>query len=389
MIKKNIDVLIVARPDHSMQIYNALLGQENLSFLYLSYKIFPKWMKKLTGIKKMTTVTKYAICSWRMTIINLCRFKYRFSFAQKWDETHVFDSSLKRIFMKNNIRIIHYWPEYGNAEINKYISLHPEVKTYADIHMPHPKIVYESMKPVYGKYGILPESTDLFRMSEAHSDIVKHASNILVPSAYVADTYRKVYTNKNYHIISYGITPSVHYSKKQGPVKQFVYAGRISLEKGGDLLLEYFANHPKYTLNIYGSMDKDQSAIFEKYENIQNIIFHGQVPKVELQKEMSKYDVGIHLSRFDAYSLAVGEMIGVGLPVIVSCNTGNKDDVAKYNFGCVTDLNLESVSLSIQTIVDNYNAYIDSISDYIKNQYMSYGDAMVDFYMRLIDNVKS
>ena len=386
-MKKKKDILIVARPDHSMQIYNALLGQSKLNYLYLTYKVFPKWVKKITGIKKLTVCSRNYICSWKLTFVNLCRYKYKFSFAQSWDETHVFDSSLKRLFRTNDVKLIHYWPEYGDSEIIKYIKQHPESHAFADIHMPHPRAVYNSMKPIYERYGITPESTQLYKMVQEQSDFAQKATDILVPSSYVADSYRDVYNDKNYHIVSYGITVSRLYTKRNPSIiKEFVYAGRISLEKGSDLLLDFFEKHQDLNIHLYGSVIAGQESIFNKYNNVKNIYFHGSVPKMELQERLNLYDVGIHLSRFDAYSLAVGEMIGCGLPVIVSENTGNKDDIRKEELGLVTSLDLDSIEKAIKIIVDpnNYNKIVMNIDNYILNKNKTYGERMIDFYLNIL-----
>ncbi|SEA55205.1 Glycosyltransferase involved in cell wall bisynthesis [Xylanibacter ruminicola] len=384
---KDIDVLIVARPDHSMQIYNALLKQDRLSFLFLSYKVFPVWIKKMFGIKKMTTVSKNAICSWKLTIVNLCRYKFRFPFAQNWDETLIFDRHLRRIFKNKRVRIIHYWPEYGDYEIIKYVKSHPGTLAFADIHMPHPKSVYEDMKSVYLKYGIEPESMQLFNMAQNQADFVNNANDILVPSSYVADSYKRIYKDKRYHIISYGITVSSSYTKRHRTiVKEFVYAGRISLEKGSDLLLDFFERNPELNIHLYGSIVNGQEFIFDKYKGIPNIYFHGLVPKVELQNRLKLYDVGIHLSRFDAYSLAVGEMIGTGLPVIVSEAVGNKDDIKAENFGLVTSLEVKCIEDTIRQMckLDLYNKFVDNIEDYIRYRHVSYGEKLINFYLNTI-----
>lgn len=382
-MKKQIDVLLVARPDHSMQIYNSILKQDRLKFIFLSFKIFPEWLKRLTKMKKMTTVSKNAICSWRLTFIDLCRYKFKFKFAQNWDETHIFDVNLKRIFRKQDVKLIHYWPEYGDTEILKYATRHPGVLAIADIHMPHPVAVYETMKPIYDQYGIDPKTTQLYVMSQKQHRLAERASDILVPSSYVADTYREVYTNKKYHIISYGISISTSYEKRvRSVIKEFVYAGRISLEKGSDLLLYFFSTHPDLNIHLYGGVIKGQEAIFDKYRTYDNIIFHGSVPKIELQEHLKRYDVGIHLSRFDAYSLAVGEMIGSGLPVIVSSNTGNKDDILELGVGEVTELDVFNIELSIASICDvsNYNRYSDNIDKFINSHPLDYGHKMLSFY---------
>ena len=252
--------------------------------------------------------------------------------------------------------------------------------------MPLPSIVYEYMKPIYLKYGINPESTQLALIAKEQGNFIDKAKNILVPSSYVADTYKTMYQGKNYYIISYGISVSKIYEKQyRTKIKDFVYAGRISLEKGADLLLEYFSHHREYVIHLYGNVSNGQEFIFDKYKRFSNILFHGTVPKVELSQYLKNYHVGIHLSRFDAYSLAVGEMLGVGLPVIVSSNTGNKDDILKEKLGLVTQLTMHSIEKTIQTItnIDIYNQFIDNIDEFIHTKNISYGEKILDFYKTL------
>lgn len=385
-MKKKLDVLLVARPDQSLSIYHALNKDTNLTYKFIVFKVFPKWVKKIVRLKKMVTLGKNVIICYKLSIINICKYYLQLKCAQNWDETTVLDKKAGKQLSKTDVKIIHYWPEFGNSEILKYKEKHLNVFTIADIHMPYPLIVFQEMIPVYEKYGIDPYKTELYTLSKEHKDLLNGENTILVPSKYVEDTYRRVYPNIKCYTLSYGITRSKYYTKKNGPVKNFVYAGRISLEKGSDLLLEYFANHAEVNLHIYGSIVNDQKHLFQKYTNLKNIIFHGHVPKVELQKELSQYDVGIHLSRFDAYSLAVGEMIGVGLPVIVSDKTGSKDDVEKYGWGVVTSLNYDDIEKNIKQLSDinNYKKYITSIYNYTNDQYLNYGDKVVAFYKDII-----
>ena len=386
-MRNKIDILIVARPDHSMQIYRELLAQDKLKYLFLTFKVFPEWVKRIFHFKKMTTISKNVICSWKLTFINLCRYKFKLSFAQNWDETTAFNRNLKSIFKKNEIKLIHYWPEYGDEEIHNYALSHPGVRIFADIHMPHPVAVFESMKPIYEKYNISPESTQLAVMAKKQNDFARNATDILVPSSFVADTYRAVYNGKNYHVVSYGITVSKSYEKRHyEEITEFVYAGRISLEKGSDLLLEYFSMHPEYNIHLYGGISDGQETIFEPYKKLNNVFFHGSVPKAELQDYLKKYHVGIHLSRFDAYSLAVGEMIGCGLPVIVSDHTGNMDDVRNERLGIVTALTTDKISESIKSITtpEVYNSIQDNIEFFICNNNKSYGEKIIRFYKQML-----
>lgn len=47
-----IDILLVARPDHSLNIYHALNKDTNLTFKYIVFKVFPKWVKKNHSVKE-------------------------------------------------------------------------------------------------------------------------------------------------------------------------------------------------------------------------------------------------------------------------------------------------------------------------------------------------
>lgn len=134
-------------------------------------------------------------------------------------------------------------------------------------------------------------------------------------------------------------------------------------------------------------MWKQQEKIFEQYFSASNIYYHGTVSKEELRAEIVKCDVGIHLSRFDAYSLAVGEIIGCGLPVIVSDKTGIKDEVADKGFGLVTSLDIENIRMSIDTMIklDFYERCIENIDRYILSNPKTFGEMMVNEYNKFLE----
>ena len=380
-MRKLYDILLVARPDHSLQIYNEL-RRSNFSFLFCCFKVVPLWLKRIIPYKKLTVVGKNSLISWRLSFINVCRYRFRFSFAQTWNEMGGFDGKLRRVFKKKDFSIIHYWPEYGDNEIRRYCSEHPQCHPFADIHMPNPRTVLELMTPVYEKFGINPQTTQLWGMASSKRFKLHGDEHILVPSTYVAETYKNEYPSIHYDVVSYGITVNPDYKLTQKEkIAKFVYAGRISLEKGADLLFEFFSSHPELSLYVYGTILPGQEFVFGKYKNTENIHFMGVVPKSDLSRCFLKYDVGIHLSRFDAYSLAVGEMIGSGLPVIISKNTGNADDVLQYGVGEVVELSLKSVENAVNKMTDPqvYKEKVNNINEWLNNS-QTYGERMIKFY---------
>lgn len=389
-MKKNIDVLLIARPDHSIQIYKALCIQKKLSFYYITFKVVHAFVKYIFPYKKLQTVTKRCCIDIRATIIQVFKKTFNFKFAQNWQTDNMLSNTSKHFLKKNNIKIIHYWPEYASRTMNEYILKNTKTIVLADMYMPNPIAILNEMKPIYQKYG-LDDGTNnwLYEYAKKMEEHFASVKNIVVASTYVRDTMKLSFPDKNYIIVPYGITISPTYTKKRElkKSKKFIYIGRVSIEKGCDILLSIFRRNPEYELHIYGGIWQQQRKIFEPYFSYGNIYYHGTVSKEDLRKEIVKYDVGIHLSRFDAYSLAVGEIIGCGVPVIVSETTGIKDEVRNNGFGLVTNLDFYEIEKSIEKMSDLkfYSQCIDNIDKYIKSKPKSFGEKMVDEYKKLLE----
>ena len=389
-MKKNIDVLLIARPDHSIQIYKALCIQKKLSFYYITFKVVHAFVKYIFPYKKLQTVTKRCCIDIRATIIQVFKKTFNFKFAQNWQTDNMLSNTSKDFLKKNNIKIVHYWPEYASRTMNEYILKNTKTIVLADMYMPNPIAILNEMKPIYQKYG-LDDGTNnwLYEYAEKMEEHFASVKNIVVASTYVRDTMKLSFPDKNYIIVPYGITISPTYTKKRElkKSKKFIYIGRVSIEKGCDILLSIFRRNPEYELHIYGGIWQQQRKIFEPYFSYGNIYYHGTVSKEDLRREIVKCDVGIHLSRFDAYSLAVGEIIGCGVPVIVSETTGIKDEVRNNGFGLVTNLDFNEIENSIEKMSDLkfYSQCIDNIDKYIKSNPKSFGEKMVDEYKKLLE----
>ncbi len=385
----NNRILLIGRPDHSMLIYRSLLLQTKLDFKFLTFKVVPSWIRFFTKNRRLQFVSKKVVIHIRTTIINLLNSKFGCSI----DETNCMGHVVSRTLNKTNYKLIHYWPKYCFSAINSYREKHPDVITLADVHMPNPSYVLRIMDDIYAKYGMNVNNGFLSQYAQEIKLHLQKEPNIIVPSSYVVDTMKVDFPDKKYYIVPYGITISPHYVKKETVsgckrIYKFVYAGAISIEKGCDFLINWFCNHQDYELHLFGSVPQSQQFIFKPYYKTKNIVFHGSVPKEEIQHYLCQYHVGIHLSRFDAYPLAVGEMVGCGLPVIVSVQTGIKDEVLANNWGKVVNLDDDSLDNAIQEITtsDNYNTFISNIDQYIKSQPKSFGERMIDLYNELINN---
>ena len=384
---KIIDVLLLARPDHSYGIYEGFLRQEKIKYLYCSFKLLPFWLKRIMKSPRARYYNKgYSNC-FLQSLFHVYRVRFNKSSYEKY-EKFFFELHLKFLMPFIKPRIIHYWPYYSYEVIRRYKQKHPEVKTFADVYYPCENWVLDNIKPLFDELGLPPNMDKVERDSIKLRELMEFEDNFLVPSRFVADTYKHYYPNKNYIIIPYGISIWDKYEKKEyknntNQITSFVYAGGgVTIEKGCDLMLKFFINHPELDLHIYGTIPGTQVEFFSKYETSDNIHFHGFVPKSRLPEELSKYDVGIHFSRFDAYSLSVGEMIGAGLPVVVSDKTGIYFQVEEYEVGLVTKISIDDVErcISMIRIPETYNKMIDNLDQLIKSNPSSYGQSMLDFY---------
>lgn len=386
---KRYDLLLIARPDHSYKIYQGL-EQSTIKFRYFSFKLFPDWFRYLVKCKKMRLVKKNAsICS-VLSVIAVLKHNLRIKHFQKMSEYDIFEKYISRKLKCYNGRIIHYWPCFSYKAVKSYKETHRDVVTIAEVYFPCHQYVLDEVGPLLNKMGYGNNLNYIYRESKMYEETMKFEDNFIVPSEYVADTYRRYFPNKKYIVIPYGIFKSPSYRKKHKISEDhqftFIYVGKVSIEKGCDVLMKYFRHHTEYKLVVCGNILESEKDYFEKYQDSSNISFKGSVPNSEVPLIASKCDIGIHLSRFDAYSLAVGELIGSGLPVIVSNKTGNCSDVIKYKWGNVTELDEVSVDNAVKkmTNADVYNSFLDSIDQYFKENHPTYSQKIVSLYKTIL-----
>ncbi|MCY4753423.1 glycosyltransferase [Pelomonas aquatica] len=102
----------------------------------------------------------------------------------------------------------------------------------------------------------------------------------------------------------------------------FLYAGRISHEKGVHLLCEAFSKRPHLGLRIAGSGPLADDLIRD-YANSPNIVFLGKLESVQLKKELASAKFSIVPSEwYENNPMAILESFGVGTPVLGSCIGG-------------------------------------------------------------------
>ena len=386
------DVIVLARPDHSLAIYYNLLKRDSINFLFCCFKVLPSWMRYVVKNSKAKFYTKNFSCCKLLTILNIYRVRYG-KYHLEAKEPGLYEFHLSHTLPFYIPKLVHYWPMFSMRYVKRLKEKHPEIKTFAEVYFPCENWVLDNMKPLYKKMGVDVYTGKIERDARKLKEVMEFEDNFLVPSKFVADTYREYYPNKNYIIIPYGIQKWAGYKKKnniseKSEVRKFVFCGGgISIEKGCDLMFDYFTNHPELELHVYGAFSPDQKTYFENRSYTSNIHLHGFVAKAKLQEEISKYDVGIHFSRYDAYSLSVSEMTGAGLPVVVSDKTGNFFQLQEIGAGLVTKLEIEDIENKIEHIREPqiYNKMLDNIDQYLERNVPTYGEQIIEFYKQQLN----
>jgi glycosyltransferase involved in cell wall biosynthesis len=143
-----------------------------------------------------------------------------------------------------------------------------------------------------------------------------------------------------------------------------------------------------FQLDLIGEVEMSQYEIFKPYFNLSNIKFLGKLPHDKVLEVLPNYHIFALPSLTDAYSLAVSEALTQKLPVIITENVGNKDDVNQFKIGKVckakdADSLIEAI-LSLQD--EEYRQMlIMNIDNFIADsQQNSYPSKVLNIYNQLL-----
>lgn len=140
------------------------------------------------------------------------------------------------------------------------------------------------------------------------------------------------------------------------------YHGRLSWEKGIDILLEaigyYIRDNPKTMIYIAGEgpQKKYLEELCLRFNINKNVIFTGNLGKEEIISFLKNVDVAIYPSRFDNFPLAVLEALACSnCPVYFSKNIGI------YDFVIQEQANLKTFDPSVEKLTEILrSAYLDT-----------------------------
>lgn len=179
-------------------------------------------------------------------------------------------------------------------------------------------------------------------------------------------------SEKKLQLISNKITPKP--IKKSNDIKdilKIVFVGRLSYPKAPDLLVDSVKDIHSITLDIIGNGEYINE-LKNKYSEYKNINFLGAVDDFS---SYNNYDLFILSSFSEGLPMSGIEAGSAGIPLMLSNVGGCYEliDVEKPN-GILFDNNKESIQLSLNEIMNNYNFYAENAKKCIKNFDIHYSE---------------
>ena len=147
--------------------------------------------------------------------------------------------------------------------------------------------------------------------------------------------------------------------KEKNPDKIITSAGRLTKQKGFDILIKAFAKvheiYPEYKLVIYGEGEerKNLESIIESLGLINSVFLPG-VSKNYLNK-VAKSDIFVMSSRFEGMPNALLEAMAIGMPCIsTDCVAGPSELIRDYQNGILVKVdNIDEISEKIIQLINN------------------------------------
>ena len=213
--------------------------------------------------------------------------------------------------------------------------------------------------------------------------LFKKINFVIVPGQRQKDLALKLGFNKHIFFLNgvgfhtwYG-NQYVRQKNQKNSYRNILYVGRLSHEKGTNMILEVAKLLPDYNFEIIGT-GPDLEVINEKIKNnaLININIVGYVKNVDLEKYYINNDILILPSLSEVWGLVIEEAAHFQIPVIVSNIVGCVDDfILKHNIGLVfknnnvLDFKEKIEEMSKKEIYNNFASNFTKINLYDENPF--------------------
>lgn len=203
--------------------------------------------------------------------------------------------------------------------------------------------------------------------------LLKSANKLIINSYLVSKLVQSKYRVKNEVVIPNAIDDfwfdrgNITNIVLDGDSTNLFYHGRLSSEKGVDLLIKGFSkavrNSPNAKLYIAGNglQQKYLENLCSKLEIKKKVVFLGHTRHEDIKSYLNNVNAAIYPSLFDAFSLAILEAFSsVNGPVYYSSFAGINDFVVRDGYDLnVFEPTVENISKIIKNVIDgNYDEQI-------------------------------
>lgn len=197
-------------------------------------------------------------------------------------------------------------------------------------------------------------------MDRAEREIAA-AQKFLVPSKFVSTSLKYSGAEESQMLYCpYGVDVSQFSQKKYDDADKIknrplrcIYVGGVKELKGISYLLEAFQNIPKKEaeLTVVGAFNPKDKDI-QPYVN--RVRFTGMVLHSEIPKLLQKADIFIFPSLGDGFGLSVLEAATVGLPLVISENSGVADIIRNFTEGIIIPIqSSEAIQNAVKWFIDH------------------------------------
>jgi len=216
----------------------------------------------------------------------------------------------------------------------------------------------EILKEEYAKFGI-DFSIDE-RVIEKELQEYEMCDYLSIPSSFVRNSFlEKGFASEKLIMNPYGASRifQPETALQKGGKFRVLYLGGLTVQKG----LKYFFEAikkleiPADDLEIWfvGSISDELKAEIERYKQ-PNWEFWGHIPQHELPEKITRCDVGVFPSLQDGFGMVIPQMLGCGVPVIASTNTGGMDIIREGETGFIVPVRSpEAIAEKIMFLYQN------------------------------------